>query len=46
VFSSKGEGRGKDFRFGCVRRINHYDLVVWVRLYRAQPAMIELGSKT
>jgi hypothetical protein len=35
--------RGKDFRFGHVRRVNQYDLVVWVRLDTEQPVTIDLA---
>ena len=34
--------RGKDFRFGHIRRINRYDLVVWIRLESERPVTIEL----
>jgi hypothetical protein len=34
--------RGKDFRFGHVRRVNRYDLIVWVRLESDRPVEIEL----
>ena len=34
--------RGKDFRFGHVRRVNRSDLVVWVRLEAERPVEIEL----
>jgi hypothetical protein len=34
--------RGNDFRFGHVRRVNRYDLVVWIRLESEKPVTIEL----
>jgi hypothetical protein len=34
--------RGNDFRFGRVRRVNRYDLIVWVRLESKSPVEIEL----
>ena len=34
--------RGKDFRFGRIRRVNNYDLVVWIRLESERPVTIEL----
>ena len=34
--------RGKDFRFGHIRRVNRYDLIVWVRLESERPMTIEL----
>jgi hypothetical protein len=36
--------RGADFRFGRIRRINRYDLIVWVRLESKRPVTIELIS--
>ncbi|MEW5900558.1 MAG: hypothetical protein AB1715_03750, partial [Acidobacteriota bacterium] len=34
--------RGKDYRIGYVRRINRYDLVLWMELQSTSPASIEL----
>jgi len=34
--------RGKDFRFGKIRGINRYDLIVWVHLESERPVAIEL----
>jgi hypothetical protein len=34
--------KGKDFRFGHIRRVNQYDLVVWVRLSSERPVTVEL----
>jgi hypothetical protein len=36
--------RGKDFRFGHIRRVNRYDLIIWVRLDSRKPVTIELLS--
>ena len=40
--NGKNIPRGKDFRFGHIRRINRYDLVVWIRLESERPVTIEL----
>ena len=37
--------RGKDFRFGHVRRVNRYDLVVWVRLDSEQTGNHRSGAR-
>lgn len=37
--------RGKDFRIGFIRRINRYDLVVWMQLESKSPVTIELGPE-
>jgi len=34
--------RGKDFRIGHIRRINSYDLVVWIKLEAGRPVDVEL----
>jgi hypothetical protein len=34
--------KGKDFRVGHIRRINTYDLVVWLKLESNAPAAIEI----
>jgi hypothetical protein len=34
--------RGKDFRFGHIRRVNQHDLVVWVRLESERPVTMDL----
>jgi hypothetical protein len=34
--------RGKDFRIGYIRRINSYDLVVWIKLEAGRPVDVEL----
>ncbi len=38
--------RGKDFRFGHIRRINRYDLIAWLRLESNRPVTVELISVT
>jgi len=35
--------RGKAFRFGHIRRINRYDLVVWIQLESDQTVEIALS---
>lgn len=37
--------RGKDFRAGFIRRVNRYDLVVWMSLESKSPVSIELGPE-
>jgi hypothetical protein len=37
--------RGKDFRFGHIRRVNRYDLVVWVKIESNAPAAVELTPR-
>ena len=36
----------KDFRIGFIRRINRYDLVVWMPLESRSPVSIELGPSS
>jgi len=36
----------KDFRIGFIRRINRYDLVVWMQLESRSPVSIELGPSS
>jgi hypothetical protein len=37
--------QGKDFRVGHVRRVNSYDLVVWIKLESDAPAAVELTPR-
>ena len=37
--------RGKDFRIGHIRRVNRYDLVVWVKIESNAPAAVELTPR-
>jgi len=37
--------RGKDFRYGLIRRVNRYDLVFWIRLTAERPIEITLGPE-
>jgi hypothetical protein len=36
--------RGDAFRFGHIRRVNRYDLVVWVRKQATTPVRLSLSS--
>jgi hypothetical protein len=37
---------GKSFRYGLIRRINRYDLVIWLRLSAEKDTAVTVQPKT